>query len=114
MNWFIGHLVGDYLIQDDWMAQNKKRSTLACSVHVALYTLSVWVFTFWPWWAVAIVFATHFIQDRTNIIVWSMKHKNQSAFASPPMAPWSIIVVDNVWHLVSLFLIELAVLNLGA
>jgi hypothetical protein len=29
----------------------------------------------------------------------------QSQFASPPSAPWSLIVVDNVWHMVAIALI---------
>lgn len=27
MNWLIGHLVGDYLLQNDWQAQGKKKSS---------------------------------------------------------------------------------------
>ncbi len=131
MDWFIAHLVGDYLLQNDWMANNKKGTLLptrednsrclpnkwckwcvgsvACGVHVLLYTLSVWAFTRWPWWALAIVASTHFIQDRTNIIAWSMRVKGQAKFMQPPCGPWSIIVVDNVWHLVTLYLISLRV-----
>lgn len=108
MNWLIAHLIGDYLLQNDWMAQNKKKRTWPCMVHVLLYTAAVGVLTLWPWWALLVVAATHFIQDRTNIINWWMrlKWKDQSAFASAPMAPWSIIVVDNVWHLVVLYAIS--------
>lgn len=103
MNWLIAHLIGDYLIQNDWMAQNKKERTLPCLVHVSLYTTAVFALTLWPWWAMAIVFVTHFIQDRTKIITWWMAKIGQRGFANPPLGPWSIIVVDNVWHLVVLF-----------
>lgn len=131
MNWFIAHLVGDYILQNDWMANNKKGalfpphvdlamepkasgtrwlvSLFPCLVHVTLYTLAVWAFTLWPWWALVIVFVTHFIQDRTNIIAWSMRVKGQEKFMQPPMGPWSIIVVDNVWHLVTLYGISLLI-----
>jgi hypothetical protein len=37
------HAVGDYLIQNDWMAQNKKKLTwlgeLACQIHCITYSL---------------------------------------------------------------------------
>src|SRR5690606_35528566 len=83
--------------------------TIACLVHVTLYTLAVFAFTGWPAWALAVVAVTHFIQDRTSIIAWWMRFNGQSAFMQPPLAPWSFIVVDNVWHLVTLHLLSLAV-----
>ena len=103
MEWLIGHLIGDYLIQNDWMAQNKKRATFPCLVHVTLYTLAVGCLTLWPWWVIAVVFVTHFIQDRTGIVLWWMRLIGQGDFSKPPLGPWSIIVVDNVWHLIVLY-----------
>lgn len=106
MNYLIGHLVGDYLIQNDWMAQNKKTRTIPCLVHVALYSLSIWGFTRWPWWAIAITFGCHFTQDRTNIVRGYMTFIRQPKFMQAPLAPWSFIVVDNVFHLLQLFITE--------
>lgn len=103
MDYLVGHLIGDYLLQNDWMAQGKKRSTLPCVVHVSLYTLAVGLLTGWPLWAAAVVWLTHFAQDRTAVVAWWMRRVGQSGFASPPLAPWSVIVVDNVWHLVTLY-----------
>lgn len=39
----IGHLVGDWLLQNDWMAANKQRQlvTQAGMVHFAIYTASL-------------------------------------------------------------------------
>lgn len=102
----IGHLVGDYLLQNDWMANNKKRSSIICAIHCTLWTFSVCVFAgWWTWQAFAVLWLTHFIQDRTQIILWWMrlKWKDQTLFATAPMAPWSIIVVDNVWHIVTIW-----------
>lgn len=109
----IGHLVGDYLLQNDWMALNKKRDDDACVVHCWLWTASVVLFA--GWWdannaphtaAICfILFFTHYFQDRTQIILWWMKlkWKDQSKFADPPMAPWSIILVDNIWHILTIW-----------
>lgn len=100
----IGHLVGDYLLQNDWMALNKKKKTFNCVVHVTLWTFAVCFFT--GWWnpfAVAVLWASHFIQDRTSIIMGYMNLVGQKQFATGPCSPWSIIVVDNVWHIVAIW-----------
>jgi hypothetical protein len=42
-----------------------------------------------------------FLQDRTQVVKWWMglSWKSQTGFMQIPLAPWSLIVVDNVWHL---------------
>lgn len=100
----VGHLVGDYLLQNDWMALHKKQSSFRCAVHCALWTLTVCAFA--GWWHVGVaglLFIAHFSQDRTNVIAWWMDTVGQKQFRTGPCAPWSIIVVDNVWHIVTLF-----------
>ena len=101
----IGHLVGDYLLQNDWMALNKKQHSLPCAVHCTLWTLAVCGFAGWislP--AIAVLWVTHFIQDRTHIIeFWMTKINRQPEFVKPPFTPWSLIVVDNVWHIVAVW-----------
>lgn len=104
----IGHLVGDYLLQNDWMALNKKTSggvgDNACCVHCVIWTLSVCYFAGWGFGAAVLLFLCHYAQDRTQIVLWWMTRVNrQQKFTEPPMAPWSLIVVDNVWHVVSLW-----------
>lgn len=114
----IGHLVGDYLLQNDWMSQNKKRNPAICCIHAWLWTLSVIIFT--GWWTLgvaSVLFLTHFFQDHTNIITKWMQLIGQKNFMKsdefdltdmrviPRLGPWSIIVVDNVWHLVTIWLV---------
>ena len=47
----------------------------------------------------------HFTQDRTGFIIWLMKIKGSEEFAKPPMAPWSIIVTDNIMHVLFIALV---------
>lgn len=110
----IGHLVGDYLLQNDWMALGKKswNGSQQCGVHCLLWTLSVmffagWFTTFNHSIAIfAALFWPHYIQDRTNVVMWWMTKVNrQKQFATGPCAPWSIIVVDNVWHIVTIWIV---------
>lgn len=113
----IGHLVGDYLLQNDWMANGKKRENLPCAVHCFLWAWSVCLFSGWAGNCIvwAILFLTHYAQDRTQIIPWFMRSIGQRRFMQcdsfdltdmrvvPGLGPWSIIVVDNVWHIVTLW-----------
>lgn len=118
----IGHLIGDYILQTDWMALNKKKHTWPCFIHCLLWSLSVTLISGASLLAFTLLFITHFIQDRTNIIIWWMKlkWKDQSKFMEcdtllikhdyepsikPGLGPWSIIIVDNVWHIIFITLI---------
>lgn len=107
----VGHLVGDYLLQNDWMALNKKRNIYICMVHCMIWAAVVMAFAGWHSFELpksrliwGILLVTHFFQDHTNIIMyWMTKVNRQQQFATGPCAPWSIIVVDNVWHIVTIW-----------
>lgn len=100
----VGHLVGDYLLQNDWMALNKKARTFPCLVHCLIWAACVCLFagTF-SLLAFGLLLVTHFIQDRTSIVRLWMSLIGQDKFATGICAPWSIIVVDNVWHIVTIW-----------
>jgi hypothetical protein len=59
----------------------------------------------WTLLPFAFVAVPHFLIDRFGFVEWWMWDvMGQWDFASPPMAPWSRIAVDNSWHLVCLWL----------
>lgn len=97
---FILHAVGDYLIQNDWMAQNKKvltwKGELACQVHCITYSLPFLLIG--SQLAVVFIYATHYAIDRSSFVSWFMKVTGKKDFSKPPFAPWSIFVVDNTFH----------------
>lgn len=98
---FMAHLIGDYLLQNDWMAQNKKKSTFHCLVHIITYMIPFLFLGFHLSWVQFILIAIqHFITDRTMIVYKFMLWKGQPIFASEPMYPWSVIVMDNILHIV--------------
>lgn len=104
----VGHLVGDYLLQNDVQALNKKRPGLkgmfCCVLHCAIWTASVCAFSRWfDVASVSVLFGSHFLQDRTNVVRWYMTAIGQEAFATGSCSPWSIIVVDNVFHVVTIW-----------
>jgi hypothetical protein len=88
---------------------------LACTVHCLLYTLAVWACTFWwmPWWGLLVCFAVHWPIDRFRLAKRWMMATGQRKFAEGLLSPWSVIVVDNTWHLLTLFLIAAAAGRVG-
>jgi hypothetical protein len=101
----IGHLVGDYLFQTDWMAENKKHNTLACVIHCAVWAACVVLLAGWGWIPFMFLFVTHFIQDRTYIVRGWMHLVGQDHFATGPYAPWSMVIVDNTFHLLEILIV---------
>jgi hypothetical protein len=98
-----GHLVGDYVLQNNWMAMNKSASDFKCLVHCLIYTAAVVLFTMHCFplmmllgWVVA-VFMSHYFIDRYSLadkwlrLIRSRSiteyllngHKNLKVFDSP-------------------------------
>jgi hypothetical protein len=98
MHWIYAHLIGDYLLQTDWMAVGKKQKSWICLVHVVIYLLP-FLFCNIVLWKLLVIGLQHFAQDRTDFVVWFMRTKGSGNFAKGPMAPWSIIVTDNILHI---------------
>lgn len=80
--WFemlLGHLTGDYLLQNDYLAKNKADNTLAgwlaAVIHCILYTFAVCLFmwNFQLIW-IAVVFCSHFFIDKFAFGKWYLKH----------------------------------------
>lgn len=72
------HGIGDYFLQTDKQALGKKLKGLygfkCCLTHCISYSLP---FKFiGSWSAVAVIFITHFIIDRTNIVAYALAWKN--------------------------------------
>jgi len=104
----IAHLIGDYCLQNQWMANNKTSRWLPALVHALLYTLPFLLVT-QSWQALAVIGLTHAIIDRYRLakywvrlwgigvpgILWG-----RSSEPPPPfLAVWLLIIVDNTAHL---------------
>lgn len=104
------HLIGDYLFQNDWMAQNKEGGFLPCFVHCMIYTLCGFLVVSvqgarWPSWSWAVVFSTHMAVDYTGFAKHQfMDWMDQTDFRKH-MGPWSSIIIDNVIHLLVYFVL---------
>lgn len=108
----VGHLVGDWLLQNDWMAKGKKQGlvTLAGMSHFIVYTLIVAATL---WWAllgtdyslldfllrVIIIFVSHWLIDATSIVQIWMKLLQQSNLLVVQM------MVDQIFHILVLVVV---------
>ena len=113
-NQIMAHLVGDYVLQSDWMVKEKGSSNLAALVHVVFYTLPFVLITQQPL-ALGIIAGTHFVIDRwrlARMLIWaknrpwpgSLPWAECRATGYPPnlpvwMSTWLMILVDNIIHL---------------
>ncbi len=109
MEWLIAHLIGDFLLQNDWMANGKKTSSWICAVHTIAYMIPFLFITI-QCWQITLIAIQHFLQDRSNIIVWSLNVMGKGELTRAPMTPWSVIVIDNIWHIIWIY----AVMQIGA
>ena len=61
----IGHLIADYLLQFDFIAENKKKKSLICALHCFIWATLVCVMgDIWNVKIFTVLFITHYIQDR--------------------------------------------------
>lgn len=111
----LAHLVGDYILQSHWMAQEKGKSSVAAGVHAVTYTLPYLLLTLNPL-ALAIICWTHFAIDRWRLarfVVWAKNQIGPKRYAwadcsgtgypsdvPPWLAVWLLIIADNTLHLI--------------
>jgi len=110
----VAHLVGDYILQSDWMANEKTKKSLAALAHVITYSLP---FLFFSPTIPQILFiaGTHFIIDRWRLAryvcwvknwmgpnrPWSECSGTGYPQDRPPwLAVWLLIIADNTMHLI--------------
>jgi hypothetical protein len=118
MNELLAHLVGDYVLQNHWMANHKTKSSVAAAVHVALYVLPFLLITS-SMWALIVIGATHFLIDRFRLAQYwvdfwgtgkagwlptKLAERLPGGLDLPGDAPpwlgvWLLIIVDNTLHL---------------
>lgn len=71
----IFHLIGDYVTQSDWMANNKRKSSVAAGAHAIVYSLP-FLFLTQSFWALATICWTHFLIDRFGLARYVVYAKN--------------------------------------
>lgn len=100
LHWILAHFIGDFLLQNDWMAVGKKRSSWICTIHVLLYMLP-FLLTDLRWGALVLIAVQHWLQDRTQFVGWWCKKMGSfQGELKQDVLPWGHFVVDQVFHFV--------------
>jgi hypothetical protein len=85
------HAVGDYVLQSDWMANEKTKKSLAAWAHAITYALPFLLLR--PSvWALLVILVSHFIIDRWRLARYVVWAKN---FLSPPRTFVSSVITDS-------------------
>lgn len=76
----IAHAVGDYVLQSDWMANEKTKRSVAAGAHALAYSLPFLLLgpSLAAW---AVIVGTHFVIDRWRLARFIVYAKN---FLAPP------------------------------
>lgn len=100
----IAHLVGDFLFQTKWMADNKSNLWLPLIVHSSIYTAIIWLVSYLAFGGLSVtgcvlIFGGHLILDKRKIInFWSTKIMKIDENSTT----WIKIVIDQSFHLILL------------
>lgn len=104
----LGHLVGDWLLQNDWMAIGKRQRALCVAgmVHYSIYTSVILLMLWWPQRVFnspttlllcsGVIFLSHWLIDASNLVQWWMHKMGQRDQAMVR------IVIDQTLHLLVL------------
>jgi hypothetical protein len=103
----LAHAVGDYILQSDWMANQKTKQTIAAAVHAVTYS-AVFLLLSPSVVALAVILCTHFLIDRFRLARFVCWLKNGPWHPRTPtgyreqtpawLAVWLLIIADNVLH----------------
>lgn len=112
MTQLLAHLVGDYVLQSQPMADRKLTDLRWALIHATVYTLPFLLLTRDPW-RLAVILGTHALIDRYQIAarwvafygtgtratgIW--RRWNVSTEPVPPfLGVWLVIIVDNTLHM---------------
>jgi len=112
----LAHMIGDYILQSHWMAQEKTKRWWPAIAHAATYGLPFLIVTRNPV-ALAVIVVTHAVIDRFRLarhVVWVKNHlapagsvpawSECKATGYPPDTPawlavWLLIIADNTIHI---------------
>lgn len=101
----IAHLIGDYLLQTEWMAKYKAERWAPLLAHCTVYTLVIGLvsYLFIPaglsWWAIGLVFVSHVFLDRRGFVAFWYRRVMR---VTDDRNKWLMIVVDQSFHLIVL------------
>ena len=105
----LAHAIGDYVLQSDWMANEKTKKSIAALMHALFYTLP-FLFLAKSWWALLFISSTHFIIDRWRLaryVCWAKNFlapkvtydvtKEMKSIAGGPVELCTVTKIAGIW-----------------
>ena len=102
LHWIYAHLIGDYLLSNDYISIKKKTSHLWCAMHVTLYMVP-FVFTSATPLQFILIAIQHYVQDRWNFVNWFCRTTGK--FQTDTVRVWGHILIDNIIHILWIALV---------
>ena len=111
------HLLGDYVLQSDWMAQEKTKAWWPAFLHALTYTIPFTLLFGFQWEPLVLIGGTHFAIDHWRLaryVCWAKNFPAPKAYryswtecfstgypqAMPAwLSVWLLIITDNAMHL---------------
>ncbi|MGG1629619.1 DUF3307 domain-containing protein [Rossellomorea sp. NRS-1567] len=109
---YIGHKIGDYLLQTDNQATKKHGDWMALLQHCLVYTL---VLTLLPYFilgyfsitAILIIFITHVVIDKGEFLKWWAQSVKGIKKPDDPNVKQAIFELDQAFHYIVIFVISI-------
>ena len=101
--YILAHFIGDFLLQNDWMAVGKKKKSWICTIHVLFY-MTPFLLVELTWIQFALIAIQHWLQDRTTFVAWYLRQTGgfQTELTHKTL-PWGHFIVDQVFHFIWLW-----------
>ncbi|MGC8851924.1 MAG: DUF3307 domain-containing protein [Minisyncoccia bacterium] len=110
----IVHFIGDFILQNSWMAANKNKSLFALGVHSFVYALVfipllIYYHFTYPVISFFILFVSHFIIDKDNLFISFLENLKRIKKENYSEVMWRIILLvnDQLLHLLVIVLLLL-------
>lgn len=103
----MAHFIGDWMLQPDSLALNKKKDTKACVIHIVIYMLFFLLVPGMVWWKFLLIAIQHFVLDRTHVIGWFLKRFGFKRYATPgsELYPMGYIMYDQLLHIIWIWIV---------
>lgn len=103
--YILAHFIGDFLLQSDWQAINKKKSNYICFIHICLYMLPFLLVEI-TWVQFLLIGVQHYIQDRSKFISWYCKKIGSfQGELKQNVLPWGHFITDQIFHIIWMWIV---------
>lgn len=104
----ISHFVGDYILQNSYMANMKTENSFIALIHALIHGI-LFYFIIGFNEALFVIVYTHYTIDRYRLAVfwiklvnWNFKSDNYGFPDSTPkfLSTWLLFIIDNIFHII--------------